>query len=430
MPDRSLSAKLFAAAKEVIPGGVNSPVRAFRNVRGDPFFVQRARGCRIWDVDGNEMIDYVGTWGPAILGHAPSAVIDAVSHAAKEGVSFGIPNRHEVEMARTIRDYVPSVGKVRMVNSGTEATMSAIRLARGYTGRDKIVKFDGCYHGHVDALLVAAGSGALTFGQPDSAGVPSDFAKLTITVPFNRPEIIEEVFATQGHEIAALILEPIPANAGLVLPKPGFLQLLRDLTAKHGAVLIFDEVMTGFRLAKGGVQELAGITPDLTAMGKVIGGGLPVGAFGGKAEIMDQLAPLGPVYQAGTLSGNPLALAAGLAQLKEMERLDGWNRLDQIGKVFEDAVRGALKELGRDLAFNRTGSMFCLFFKEGAIDNVDDVKRCDFEAFRKFFWAALDRGVYFAPSQYEAGFLSLAHGDGDVARTAEVACEALKIALA
>jgi len=430
MPDRSLSAKLFSAAKEVIPGGVNSPVRAFRNVDGDPFFVQRARGCRIWDVDGNEMIDYVGTWGPAILGHAPSAVIDAVTHAAKEGVSFGIPNRHEVEMARVIRDYVPSVEKVRMVNSGTEATMSAIRLARGFTGRDKIVKFEGCYHGHVDSLLVAAGSGALTFGQPDSAGVPADFAKLTITIPFNRPEIVEQVFAEQGHEIAALILEPIPANAGLVFPKEGYLQLLRDLTAKHGTVLIFDEVMTGFRVAKGGVQELTGITPDLTAMGKVIGGGLPVGAFGGKAEIMDQLAPLGPVYQAGTLSGNPLALAAGLAQLKEMERLDGWNRLEEIGRAFEDAVRGTLRELGRDLVFHRVGSMFCLFFKEGAVDNVDDVKQSDFAAFRKFFWAALDRGVYFAPSQYEAGFLSLAHGEGEIAKTAEVACEALKIALA
>lgn len=430
MPDRSLSSKLFQAAKEVIPGGVNSPVRAFRNVDGDPFFVQRARGGRIWDVDGNEMVDYVGTWGPAILGHAPSVVVDAVTQAAKEGVSFGIPNRHEVEMARLIRDYVPSVEKVRMVNSGTEATMSAIRLARGYTGRDKIVKFEGCYHGHVDSLLVAAGSGALTFGRPDSAGVPADFAKLTITVPFNRPELIEQVFAEQGHEIAALILEPVPANAGLVFPKEGYLQLLRDLTAKHGTVLIFDEVMTGFRVAKGGVQELTGIVPDLTAMGKVIGGGLPVGAFGGRAEIMDCLAPDGPVYQAGTLSGNPLALAAGIAQLREMERRDGWRQLETIGQTFESAVRETLAELGRDLVFHRIGSMFCLFFKEGPIDNVDDVRQSDFAAFRKFFWAALDRGVYFAPSQYEAGFLCLAHGEAELAKTAEVTREALKIALA
>ncbi len=430
MPDRSLSAKLFAAAKEVIPGGVNSPVRAFRNVDGDPFFVQRARGARIWDVDGNELIDYVGTWGPAILGHAPSAVIEAVHQASKEGLSFGIPNRHEVEMARLIRDYVPSVEKVRMVNSGTEATMSAIRLARGYTGRDKIVKFEGHYHGHVDSLLVAAGSGALTFGRPDSAGVPEDFAKLTITIPFNRPEAVESVFAKHGHEIAALILEPVPANAGLVFPKEGFLQLLRDLTERHGSLLIFDEVMTGFRLARGGVQELVGITPDLTAMGKVIGGGLPVGAFGGKAAVMDQLAPDGPVYQAGTLSGNPLALAAGMAQLKEMERLNGWKRLEEIGQSFEDGVRATLHECGRNLTFNRIGSMFCLFFTESTIENVDDVKKSDFEMFRKFFWAALDRGVYFAPSQYEAGFISLSHGPGEIEKTAEVANEALKIALA
>lgn len=429
MPTRDLSSKLFRAAKEVIPGGVNSPVRAFRNVDGDPFFVQRARGCRIWDVDGNEMVDYVGTWGPAILGHAPSAVIDAVSHAAKEGISFGIPNRHEVEIARMICDFVPSVEKVRMVNSGTEATMTAIRLARGYTGRDKIIKFEGCYHGHVDSLLVAAGSGALTFGKPDSAGVPKDFASLTITIPFNHPEAVEKVFRECGDEIAAVILEPIPANAGLIFPKEGYLQFLRDITEKHGTVLIFDEVMTGFRLARGGVQELVGITPDLTAMGKVIGGGLPVGAFGGKAEIMDCLAPEGPVYQAGTLSGNPLAMVAGITQLKEMERLNGWERLEEIGRQFEDGVRDLLRELGRDLKLNRIGSMFCLFFTEDEIINVDDVKKSDFEAFRKFFWAALDQGVYFAPSAYEAGFISLSHGEGDMEKTVEATRAALREAL-
>ncbi len=429
MLNRDLSSKLFKAAKEVIPGGVNSPVRAFKSVDGDPFFVQRARGCRIWDVDGNEMIDYVGTWGPAILGHAPSAVIDAVSHAAKEGISFGIPNRHEIELARMVRDYVPSVEKVRMVSSGTEATMSAIRLARGYTGRDKIIKFDGCYHGHVDSLLVAAGSGALTLGQPDSAGVPKDLASLTIALPFNRPEAVEEAFRLEGENIAAIILEPIPANAGLIFPKEGYLQFLREITEKYGAVLIFDEVMTGFRLARGGVQELVGITPDLTAMGKVIGGGLPVGAFGGKAEIMDYLAPDGPVYQAGTLSGNPLAMVAGITQLKEMERHNGWARLDEIGQQFEDGVREVLKKAGRDLTLNRIGSMFCLFFTEEEITNVDDVKKSDFDAFRKFFWAALDRGVYFAPSQYEAGFISLAHGPDEMEKTAEVTADALKVAL-
>ncbi|MDF1826520.1 MAG: glutamate-1-semialdehyde 2,1-aminomutase [Verrucomicrobiales bacterium] len=429
MSKRDLSSKLFRAAKEVIPGGVNSPVRAFKNVDGDPFFVQRARGCRIWDVDGNEMIDYVGTWGPAILGHAPSAVIDAVSHAAKEGISFGIPNRHEIELARMVCDYVPSVEKVRMVSSGTEATMTAIRLARGYTGRDKIIKFDGCYHGHVDSLLVAAGSGALTLGKPDSAGVPKDLASLTITLPFNQPEAVEEAFRLDGENIAAIILEPIPANAGLIFPKDGYLQFLREITEKYGAVLIFDEVMTGFRLARGGVQERVGITPDLTAMGKVIGGGLPVGAFGGKAEIMDYLAPDGPVYQAGTLSGNPLAMVAGITQLKEMERHNGWERLEEIGQQFEDGVRAVLKEAGRDLTLNRIGSMFCLFFTEEEIVNVDDVKKSDFEAFKRFFWAALDRGVYFAPSQYEAGFISLAHGPDEMEKTAEVTAEALKVAL-
>ena len=430
MSDRTLSHKLYAASREVIPGGVNSPVRAFRNVDGEPFFVTRARGSHLWDADGNELIDYVGTWGPAILGHAPAAVLDAINHAGKSGVSFGIPHTHEIEMARLIVDWVPSVEKVRMVNSGTEATMSAIRLARGFTHRDKIVKFDGCYHGHVDALLVAAGSGALTHGKPDSAGVPSAFANETIVLPFNDPEALEKAFAAEGDQIAAIIVEPYPANAGLVFPQPGYLELLREITTRHGALLIFDEVMTGFRVAKGGVQELTGVTPDLTALGKVIGGGLPVGAFGGRADIMDYLAPDGPVYQAGTLSGNPLAIAAGLAQLREMERHDGWKQLEAIGSAFEEGTREAMAASGLPLKLNRVGSMFCLFFTDREIRNVDDVKKCDFDAFRKFFWAALDEGVYFAPSQYEAGFISLAHSENDVARTAEVVGTALKASAA
>jgi glutamate-1-semialdehyde 2,1-aminomutase len=425
MPNGPISTKLFDLAKQYIPGGVNSPVRAFRNVGGDPFFVRRAKGSRIWDVDGREMIDFVGTWGPAILGHAPRPVIEAIHNAAKEGVSFGIPNPYEVDMARTICEWVPSIKKVRMVSSGTEATMSAIRLARGFTGRDRLVKFDGCYHGHSDSLLVAAGSGALTHGNPDSAGVPRAFAELTTVLPFNDEAALEELFEKKGHEIAALIVEPYPANAGLILPKPGFLQKLRDITAKHGTILIFDEVMTGFRLAKGGVQELEGITPDLTCLGKVIGGGLPVGAFGGRADIMDHLAPLGPVYQAGTLSGNPVALAAGLAQLHEMEKQQGYKHLEVTGKIMEDAVLDVLKKKGLGYRWYRKGSMFCLFFTEKEVHNLQDAKTSDLVAFRKFFHHCLDNGVYFAPSQFETGFISLAHDEADMARTAEVASEAL-----
>ncbi|MEM7010693.1 MAG: glutamate-1-semialdehyde 2,1-aminomutase [Verrucomicrobiota bacterium] len=421
----SKSKELFSAAKEVIPGGVNSPVRAFRNVDGEPFFVERANGCRVWDVDGNELIDYVGTWGPAILGHAPEVVLDAVRDAAAAGVSFGIPNPYEVEIAQTIVDWVPSVEKVRMVNSGTEATMTAIRLARGFTGRDKVIKFEGCYHGHVDSLLVAAGSGALTHGEPDSAGVPNEFASLTVTIPYNDEEAVRQAFASHAGEIAAIILEPYPANAGLVFPRDGYLEFLREITRENGALLIFDEVMTGFRVAKGGVQELTGVTPDLTAMGKVIGGGLPVGAFGGRADIMDHLAPDGPVYQAGTLSGNPLAMAAGLAQLKELERQNGWQKLDEIGAQFEAGTRDAIAKSGKALQLHRVGSMFCLFFRDGEIWNVDDVKECDFEAFNRFFWASLEGGVYFAPSQYEAGFISLAHTAEDIEKTAEVVAKAI-----
>ena len=426
MPARPRSQELFAAALRRIPGGVYSPVRAFRSVGGEPFFVNHAHGARIRDVDGNEYIDYVGTWGPAILGHAPKVVIDAVREAATRGLSYGIPNPLEVEMAELICRWVPSVEKVRMVNSGTEATMSALRLARGFTGRDKVVKFEGCYHGHVDSLLVRAGSGALTHGQPDSAGVPAALAALTITLPFNDAAALEETFAREGGEIAAVIVEPVPANAGLIPPLPGYLAKLRELCTAHGALLIFDEVMTGFRVAKGGVQELAGLKPDLTALGKVIGGGLPVGAFGGRADIMDCLSPDGPVYQAGTLSGNPLAMAAGLAQLRELERTNAWARLEELGAQLEAAVREALHAADRDHAFHRLGSMFCLFFTPGPVRNLAEAKRADTAAFARFFHHCLERGVYVAPSQFETGFISTAHTPDDLARTAEAVAEALR----
>ena len=425
-PNGPISSKLFAMAKKYIPGGVNSPVRAFRSVGGEPFFVRRAKGAHIWDVDDRNLIDYVGTWGPAILGHAPIPVIEAIHNAAKDGVSFGIPNPYEVEMARLVCEWVPSVQKVRMCNSGTEATMSCVRLARGFTGRDRIIKFDGCYHGHVDALLVAAGSGALTNGKPDSAGIPASYAALTTVLPYNDVEALEECFAKCGEEVAAVIVESYPANAGLILPQPGYLQKLREITQKHGALLIFDEVMTGFRLAKGGVQELENITPDLTAMGKVIGGGLPVGAFGGRADIMDLLAPDGPVYQAGTLSGNPVAMAAGLAQLREMERQNGYAHLESLGQIMEDAVLNTLKTTGRNYQWYRKGSMFCLFFTDKPVRNLTDAKTSDIPAFRKFFHHCLANGVYFAPSQFETGFISLAHSPEDIARTAEVVSAALK----
>ena len=426
--NRSRSSALFAEALRYIPGGVNSPVRAFRGVGGEPFFAQRAKGAHVWDADGNELIDYVGTWGPAILGHAPQVVTDAIVEAAQRGVSFGIPNPTEVEMARTICEWVPSIEKVRMVNSGTEATMSCVRLARGFTGRDKIVKFTGCYHGHVDSLLVKAGSGALTHGHPDSAGVPAALAALTLTLPYNDADALRAVFAQHGREIAAVIVEAVPANAGLYFPEPGFYELLWALCREHETLVIFDEVMTGFRLAPGGYQQLPqmrGLVPDLTALGKVIGGGLPVGAFGGRREVMDQLSPDGPVYQAGTLSGNPLALAAGLAQLGEMKRQSGWERLEEIGADFEQRVRAGLRRVGRDYNFRRIGSMFCLYFTSSPVRNLAEAFTSDKAAFAKFFHGCLERGVYFAPSQFEAGFLSLAHTAEDLAKTAEVAVEVL-----
>ena len=419
------SSDLFHTAQKRIPGGVNSPVRAFRQVGAEPFFVERAEGARIWDVDGNRYIDYVGSWGPAILGHAPKVVIDAVCEAASRGLSFGIPNPLEVDLAALICNWMPSIEKVRMVNSGTEATMSCIRLARAFTGRDKIIKFDGCYHGHLDALLVKSGSGALTHGQPNSAGVPQAFVDLTISLPFNAIDLVREAFHENRNQIAAVILEPIPANAGLYFPKENFLSILREECTSHGALLIFDEVMTGFRLARGGAQEIYGIKPDLTALGKVIGGGLPVGAFGGRAEIMDQLSPDGPVYQAGTLSGNPLAMAAGLAQLRELERINGWKLLEELGAQFEQLVREAIAHAKNGITFHRIGSMFCLFFAPGPIVDLATAKRSDLRMFAKFFHACLKRGVYFAPSQFETGFISTAHTRENIECTGAVMREAL-----
>ena len=421
----SHSSEFFARAQQHIPGGVNSPVRAFRNVDGDPFFVDRAEGARIWDVDGNEYIDYVGSWGPAILGHAAKVVFNAVREAATRGLSFGIPNPLEVQMAELICDWMPSIEKVRMVNSGTEATMSCIRLARAFTGRDKIIKFDGCYHGHADVLLVKAGSGALTHGQPSSAGVPQAFVDLTISLPFNDIELVRKAFRENKNQIAALILEPIPANAGLYFPRENFLALLREECASNGALLIFDEVITGFRVARGGAQEIYGIKPDLTALGKIIGGGLPVGAFGGRAEIMDQLSPDGPVYQAGTLSGNPLAMAAGLAQLRELDRANGWKLLEELGAQLEQLAGDAIKNAKIETTFHRLGSMFCLFFASGPIVDLTRAQRSDLKMFASFFYACLKRGIYFAPSQFETGFISTAHTADDLERTGAVIREVL-----
>ena len=420
------SQELFAEALRYIPGGVNSPVRAFRAVGGTPFFAQRAHGSRVEDVDGNTYIDYVCTWGPSILGHAQPDVIAAVKAAADRGTSFGIPNPLEVDLARKICKWVPSVEKVRMTNSGTEATMSAIRLARGFTRRDKIIKFEGCYHGHVDSLLVKAGSGALTLGQPDSAGIPSALAALTIALPFNDADALRSAFAQNAGEIAAVIVEPIPANAGLILPAPGYLETMRELCTANDTLLIFDEVMTGFRVARGGAQELLGVRPDLSCFGKVIGGGLPVGAFGGRADIMDYLAPLGPVYQAGTLSGNPLAMAAGLAQLKILEEQNVFAKLEERGAQLETETRAALKATGRGDVFYRVGSMFCLFLTSRPVRNLADAQIADLPGFARFFHDLLGRGVYLAPSQFETGFISAAHTAQDIEDTARAMREALR----
>ncbi len=424
--DHQLSEELFRKALQYLPGGVNSPVRAFRAVGGNPFFVNKARGCRIWDVDGNEYVDYVGTWGPAIHGHAHPRIVQAVQETAVYGTSFGIPNPLEVKMAEMIRRLVPSVEKVRMCNSGTEATMSAIRLARGFTGREKIIKFEGCYHGHADSLLVKAGSGALTFGYPDSAGVPAAFTQHTLLAPYNDLDAVKALFAANPGAIAGIIVEPVPGNSGVFAPLPGFLEGLREVTEKNGALLIFDEVMTGFRVAKGGAQERFGIKPDLSCFGKIIGGGLPVGAFGGRAEIMDYLAPLGPVYQAGTLSGNPLAMAAGIASLELLLENDCYTRLEQLGQQLESGMRDAAKSAGIPVRFNRVGAMFCAYFTDQPVCNLADAMKSDRERFARYFRGMLEQGVFLAPSQFEAGFLSTAHTDADIEATIQAARTVLK----
>lgn len=418
------SKKLFNHAQLVIPGGVNSPVRAFKSVGGTPLFFQRGKGARVWDADGNSYIDYVGSWGPLIAGHAHPAVIQAVERAAAKGLSFGAPTEAEVEMADVLCRLVPSLEQVRLVSSGTEATMSAIRLARGYTGRDRIVKFEGCYHGHADALLVKAGSGALTLGQPSSAGVPAETAAHTVVLDYNNIEACELLFGREGDGIAAVIVEPVAGNMNLVAPQPGFLECLRALCSKHGTVLIFDEVMTGFRVALGGAQTLYGITPDLTTLGKIIGGGMPVGAFGGRREIMQRIAPLGPVYQAGTLSGNPVAVAAGLATLELLQTPGFHDKLAAATRALCEGLDAVARAHGVVFSARSVGGMFGICFRGAPPTSYLEVMQCDREAFNRFFHAMLAQGVYLAPSAYETGFVSSAHGPAEIGKTVDAASAA------
>jgi len=411
------SQQLFQRAQLVIPAGVNSPVRAFRSVGGTPPFIQRGRGAQVWDADGRVYIDYGGSWGPLVVGHAHPDVVKAAQQAAERGLSFGAPTEQEVEMAELLCRLVPSLEQVRLVNSGTEATMSAIRLARGHTGRHRIVKFEGCYHGHADALLVKAGSGALTFGQPSSAGVPEPTAAHTVVLEYNNETALEQAFEREGAEIAAVIVEPVAGNMNLVAPRTGFLELLRKLCTRYGAVLIFDEVMTGFRVALGGAQALYGVTPDLTTLGKVIGGGLPVGAFGGRRDIMRGIAPLGPVYQAGTLSGNPVAMAAGLATLKLVQVPGFYDRLAATTRALCDGLARAAQERGIPFSAASVGGMFGIFFRATPPASFAEAMQCDTETFNRFFHAMLAAGIYLAPSAYEAGFVSSAHGEAEIGRT-------------
>jgi glutamate-1-semialdehyde 2,1-aminomutase len=422
--DTTRSHDLFDRARRLMPGGVNSPVRAFKSVGGEPFFAKRAEGAYLVDVDGNRYVDYIGSWGPMIAGHAHPAVLDAVARTMRDGLSFGVPNALEVTMAETITRLVPSCEMVRMVNSGTEATLSAIRLARGATGRNRIVKFEGCYHGHGDSFLVKAGSGMLTLGVPDSPGVPKALADLTSTLPYNDFDAASTLFATHGEEIAALIVEPIVGNANCILPREGYLQHLRELCTRHGAILIFDEVMTGFRVALGGAQARYGVVPDLTTFGKIIGGGMPVGAYGGRADLLQQIAPSGPIYQAGTLSGNPVAMAAGLATLELIQAPGFHDALERRTHELCDGFEAAAREAGVPLTTTRSCAMFGLFFTDRQVETFADATACDVAGFRRFFHGMLKRGVYLAPSAYEAGFLSSAHGDAEIAHTLEAARDA------
>lgn len=420
------SQKLYKKACALIPGGVNSPVRAFSAVGGNPIFIDRAKGSRLYDVDGNVYIDYVLSWGPLILGHAHPKVVNALKRAVEKGTSYGAPTSLEIELAELVLKAYPSMDKVRMVNSGTEATMSAIRVARGFTGRDKVIKFEGCYHGHADGLLVKAGSGATTFGLPDSPGVPKSYAKNTITLPFNDAAALKTAVKTEWKSIACVIIEPVVGNIGCVLPKPGFLETLRKVTRDHNIVLIFDEVMTGFRVSLGGAQAYYGITPDMTCLGKVIGGGLPVGAYGGQREIMSMVSPEGPVYQAGTLSGNPLAMTAGIETLKILFKDDTYKKLDNSALMLEEGLLDAAARAGVKTRFYRAGTMFCTYFTDKNVVDYQTAKTSDTARFSAFFSAMLKRGINLAPSQFEAGFMSLAHTEKDIEKTVKAAYESFK----
>jgi glutamate-1-semialdehyde 2,1-aminomutase len=418
--------ELFQRALNLMPGGVNSPVRAFKSVGGEPFFTDHADGAYLWDVEGKRYIDYVGSWGPMIVGHNHPNVRTAVEQAARAGLSFGTPCPAEVRMAEVITQLVPSIEMLRMVNSGTEATMAAIRVARGFTHRDKIVKFEGCYHGHGDAFLVKAGSGALTLGVPTSPGVPKALADLTLTLPYNDLDAAKALFAQQGADVASIIIEPVAGNMNCIPPRPGFLQGLRELCTQHGALLIFDEVMTGFRVALGGAQQLYDVSPDLTTFGKIIGGGMPVGAYGGKRSIMENVAPAGPIYQAGTLSGNPVAMAAGLAMLELIQATGFYAELERKTALLTDGLRAVAIEAGAPFSTNRVGGMFGLFFTGEKVETYTQATACDVAIFNRFFHAMLDRGVYLAPSSFEAGFMSSAHSEQDIADTLDAARAAFK----